>query len=120
MESHLEIRRALPCDAKALSAIVSEAQRYWGYPQEWIELFTSDLSISEENISNREIYLAEESAQLLGFYVRAGNKLEELWIAPSHFGTGAGKELFLHAKNHCSTQYSSLLSVTQEPNVREN
>jgi hypothetical protein len=97
MESHLKIRRAIPNDAEALVAIVSQAQRYWGYPPQWVDLFSSD--ISADTIKNGEVYVAVESEERLGFYIRSDKDLQELWISPAHFGSGVGKELFLHAKN---------------------
>lgn len=79
--------------------MVDEARRWWGHPTNWTRLVQSDLPISEDFIRSYEIYVAEESIGPVGFYVVRGNKLEELWITPSHFGTGVGKELFLHAKD---------------------
>jgi GNAT superfamily N-acetyltransferase len=94
----VRIRKALAEDAAALKRVVDEARRSSGYPKDWIDLVQRDFSISPEFISTNEIYVAEESGESLGFYVLTGNKLEDLWIAPAHFGTGVGKELFLHAK----------------------
>jgi GNAT superfamily N-acetyltransferase len=107
MDAQLEIRRALPEDAEALSSIVSEAHRYWGYPPEWINFLGTDFAISAENVGGRAMFVAEKSGQRLGFYVRDGNSLEALWVAPEHFGTGVGKELFLHAKNEVSSPSES-------------
>ena len=103
----MRIRKALAEDATALKRVVDEARRSLGYPKDWIDTVQSDFSISPEFIATNEIYLAEESAESLGFYVLFGNKLEELWIAPAHFGTGVGKELFLHAKEKAARRLAA-------------
>lgn len=87
-----------------MQRVVDEARRSSGYPKDWMDTVQSDFSISPEFITTSEVYLAEQSAESLGFYVLFGNKLEELWIAPAHLGTGVGKALFLHAKERAAAR----------------
>ncbi|MCL4530843.1 MAG: hypothetical protein M1485_06230 [Chloroflexi bacterium] len=36
---NIEIRRALPEEADALTEIAIAAKRHWGYPERWIEIW---------------------------------------------------------------------------------
>jgi N-acetylglutamate synthase-like GNAT family acetyltransferase len=93
------IRKAQPADVRALTELAQQACRTGGYPDDWIS--KSDLNISEEYLAQKNIFIAEQDSECLGFYVLAGDgsELEQMWVASAHFGSGVGKELFLHAKN---------------------
>jgi N-acetylglutamate synthase-like GNAT family acetyltransferase len=95
----VSIRKAQPEEASALRDIIHQANRHWGYPENWIDHSQSDFVLSATFICSNEVYVAEESGRLLGFYSLATDqiKVEQLWIAPAYLGTGIGKELFLHA-----------------------
>jgi GNAT superfamily N-acetyltransferase len=89
------IRKARAEEIPALTKIVEESHRHWGYPPDWISHIQSD----PFNHGNSEIFVAEDSAGLQGFYRIAADQARptELFVSPAHFGTGVGKELFLHA-----------------------
>jgi GNAT superfamily N-acetyltransferase len=95
----VKIRKARVEEAPALARIAQESQRHLGCPDDWINHSQTGFSISSDLISDDSVYVAEESGELQGFYALAadGASLEQLQVAPSHLGTGVGKELFLHA-----------------------
>jgi hypothetical protein len=106
----MQIRQASPEDAETLTRIAHDAQLRGGYPVDWITRTHSENSISAAFITGNEVYVADESGELQGFYVLAGDRLEieQLWVATTHFGTGVGKELFLHAKERIVRKRSGL------------
>ena len=59
--------RAVPADARGLSTIVIAAKRHWGYPDEWIELWRRELTVTPENIERDYFSIAEVSGQIGGF-----------------------------------------------------
>jgi hypothetical protein len=93
------IRKAQPQEFSTLKKIADEASRSWGYPDHWLDYCEKDFDLSPETISNNVVFVADDNFELQGFYVLGGEsqRLEQLWISPQHFGTGVGKELFLHA-----------------------
>ncbi len=97
----MEIVRAKPEDAAALSAIAFSAKRHWGYPEEWVEAWRHVLTITPESITCEETFCAVESARVLGFHalIREGEdlRLEHLWVSPDAMGRGIGRVLFEHA-----------------------
>ena len=97
----VEIRRAGPGDADALSRVAFAAKGRWGYPDGWMERWREGLTISPEFVSQREVYAAFVEGEPVGFYALVGEgpkiELEHLWVLPEHMGLGLGRALFDHA-----------------------
>jgi hypothetical protein len=89
------IRKARAEEIPGLTKIVEDANRHWGFPQDWIK----HTQLDQSSLGSGEVFVAEDSAGLQGFYRIAADQSRptELWVSPAHFGTGVGKELFLHA-----------------------
>jgi hypothetical protein len=88
------IRKARAEESEVLAEIVDAATRHWGYPQHWI----NSAKVGAADLS--DVFVAEADGEVQGFY-RLSNKTpkpDELWVAPAYFGTGVGKELYLHAR----------------------
>src|SRR5437660_12917814 len=62
----IQIRRAKPNEAESLTAIAHAAKRHWGYPESWIERWTSDLAITPDFIANNEVFVAVNGGKIVG------------------------------------------------------
>ena len=97
----VEIRRAHRDDAETLTAIAHAAKRYWHYPEEWLRLWTKELTVTPDFIENNRVYCAQRSSEVVGFYALSGEgltrELDHLWVAPEQVGAGLGAALFAHA-----------------------
>jgi GNAT superfamily N-acetyltransferase len=97
----MEIRRATPGDAEALTRISFAAKRYWSYPERWIAQWKEALTITPDFVRRNEVYVAVVEGKPVGFYALAGQgreiELGHLWVTPEHIGTGVGRALFDHA-----------------------
>jgi GNAT superfamily N-acetyltransferase len=117
----MEIRRATPDDAEALTGISFSAKRYWGYPGHWIEQWEEALTITPGFISRNEVYAAVVEGEMVGFYALAGHgraiELEHLWVSPEYIGTGIGRALFDHAVSKAASLGAEVLSVEADPNA---
>jgi GNAT superfamily N-acetyltransferase len=117
----MNIRRAVPEEAAALTAIAHDAKRYWGYPEHWIKHWEQDLTISPELISTQNVFVAESDNQLLGFYALVVNEkkadLDHMWVAPAQIGKGVGKELFLHAMKTADELKIPQVLIMADPNA---
>ena len=115
------IRRSLPEEAPALTQIALSAKQYWGYPEHWIKHWEPDLTISEDFIRNNQVYVAEDSGEIRGFYALCVDgpkaELEHMWVAPAFIGTGVGKELFLDAMDRSTALNVKRVSITADPNA---
>jgi GNAT superfamily N-acetyltransferase len=117
----LKIRKASTKDATTLTKIAHDAKQHWGYPEHWINHWQDDLTISPDFIAGNEVFVAESEGDLLGFYALIIRKekaeLDHMWVAPSHIGTGVGKELFLHAMQRAAGENVSEVEILSDPNA---
>jgi len=115
------IRPAVDTEAATLTQIALDAKRHWGYPENWIKHWESDLTISPEFILKNHVYVAEEDGEIRGFYALclADNnaELEHMWVTPAYIGTGIGKELFLDAMDRAATMNVNGVELTADPNA---
>ena len=116
-----EIRRAQPEDADTLTEISHAAKRHWGYPENWIEHWKEDLTISRDFIADNEVYVAVDRDQILGccaLVLKDGKAdLEHMWIRPEHMGTGVGRSLFMHAMERACNLNASAVDILADPNA---
>ena len=115
------IRRSIPEEAELLSQIAHDAKKYWGYPENWIERWSADLTIAPDFVRDNPVYVAERDQQICGFYALAINgeraELEHMWVAPPYIGTGVGKELFLDAMDRSTAMNVRRIDITADPNA---
>ena len=91
----MQIVRAKPEDADALTEIAHAAKRHWGYPERWIEAWRDILTMRPEFIAANVAYCAMEDDNVVGFYVLTtendGVHLDHLWIIPAAMRRGIGR-----------------------------
>jgi N-acetylglutamate synthase-like GNAT family acetyltransferase len=117
----LQIRKAQTEEAETLTAIAIAAKRYWGYPENWIEHWRDELTITPEFVNQHDVFVAEENNRVLGFYAlivkNEKAELDHLWVAPEDIGRGVGKELFLHAMDRASHLNVGEVEIYSDPNA---
>lgn len=122
----MDIVRATPDLAGALTAISLAAKRYWKYPESWIEAWTPQLTITPDYVAACPTYAAIEEGAPVGFYAlvlwpaAAGQlrtQLDHLWLRPDWIGRGLGRALFEHAVATARQLGSAHLFFEAEPNA---
>lgn len=115
------VRPAEQSEANLLSSIAMQAKAYWGYPQEWLELWQDELTITPQLISRHWVFVAEISKRVAGFYMLAARSdyasLEHLWLLPEFIRLGLGRKLFLHAKQLAASQGFPFIQIVADPNA---
>lgn len=116
------IQRAIPQQAVRLTQIAHSAKSYWGYPARWIEMWHNQLTITPEYVEKNEVYAAIDADQVvLGFYALGGEgrrrTLEHLWVQPSSFGAGIGRQLFEHAMARARTLGADVVEIESDPHA---
>jgi ribosomal protein S18 acetylase RimI-like enzyme len=117
----MQIVRAKPEDADALTEIAHAAKRHWGYPEHWIEAWRDILTMRPEFIAANVAYCAMEDDNIVGFYVLTtesdGIHLDHLWILPAAMRRGIGRTLFEHAVNQARAAGFDLIKIEADPNA---
>jgi GNAT superfamily N-acetyltransferase len=119
----VQIVRARPADAGALTAIAYAAKRYWDYPLRWLEAWREELTIRPEFIAAhaQAVYAAVIDERMIGFYALAcvdrQATLEHLWVLPEAIGQGIGRVLFEHAVQQARDLGAQTLAITADPNA---
>ncbi|MGA7193253.1 MAG: GNAT family N-acetyltransferase [Anaerolineales bacterium] len=117
----IEIRRALPEDAKKLTDIAIAAKGHWGYPQRWMQIWSPELTFNSEYFMKNESWTARVDNQLVGFYTLLGKDdnawLENLWVIPAQMGTGIGSALFKHAIDLSKKSGFQIMRLESDPNA---
>ncbi len=115
------IRRGVPADAAALSAIALAAKRHWGYPERWIERWRSQLTIEPGEIAGGLFFVAEELGRAVAFCALSseleGAWLEHLWVHPSAMGSGLGRALLERALAHAAAQGATAVALEADPHA---
>ena len=117
----IQIRRAMPEEAAVLTEIAHAAKRHWGYPENWIEHWKGDLTITRDFISNHEVYVAVTDKEIAGccaLVVKDSQaELEHMWIRPQYMGAGYGKALFVHVMQRAATLKADAVELSADPNA---
>jgi GNAT superfamily N-acetyltransferase len=119
----IEIRRAEPTEHETLSAVAHAAKRYWGYPEEWIELWRAELTFTPSSIEERDTYCAILDHKVVGVYairVRGeASELEHFWVLPGFMGKGVGRKLFEHAVGTARERGAKNMRIESDPNAAD-
>jgi len=118
----MQIVRAKPQDAEALTEIAHAAKRHWGYPEKWIESWRDILTMRPEFIAANVAWSAVENDRAVGFYLLTaendGMHLDHLWIVPQAMGRGIGRALFAHAVEQARGLGYRTLRIEADPNAK--
>ena len=119
---NLQIRRATPDEAAALTALAHAAKRHWGYPEEWINHWRTDLTITPDFIASNEVFVATIDGEIAGCCALVSSEslteLEHMWIDPKHMRKGLGRALFEHTKHRAEELAANTLEFSADPNAQ--
>jgi N-acetylglutamate synthase-like GNAT family acetyltransferase len=117
----IEIRRAKPDEAAALTELAQAAKRYWRYPETWIEQWKADLTITPEFLNDNDVFVAIVDGEIAGCCALVMRNLlaeiEHMWIKPERMGSGVGRALFDHAKQRAEQRGARALELSADPNA---
>lgn len=101
-EPRVIVRSAKISEADLLSALAMRSKSYWPYAADYLMKSMPLLKISENDLAEWPIDVAELNAEVVGFFalkiIKDENRLDHLWVDPRFIGRGIGKVLFHEAK----------------------
>ncbi len=87
-------------DTLALSQIAFSSKKHWGYPDDWMEMWRPDLTITPDIIKRDEAFKLTLDEEIIGFAVISASdqefEIEHCWIRPEYIGKGLGSRLINH------------------------
>jgi len=117
----IDIRRARPDESEALTALAHAAKGHWNYPQDWIDSWKTDLTLTPEFIANNEVFVAIIDEAIAGCcaLVVGGTiaELEHMWIYPEQMGKGVGRALFGQTMRRAAELGLSELELSADPHA---
>jgi GNAT superfamily N-acetyltransferase len=115
----IQIRRARPTEAGALSELAFRAKSHWGYPAEWLRQWSADLTLTPEYLSAHVAFVAVRAGIQVGVCVLQlrGDEasLEHVWIAPECHKCGAGRALVARALEAAARVGATRIEVLSDP-----
>ena len=118
---NMQIRRAAPEESETLTSLAHAAKRHWGYPEEWIEHWRNDLTLTSAFVADNEVYTAIVDDKIGGCCALVVNgslaELEHMWIDPQQMGTGLGRALFEHVKQRAGQLGFNEIELSADPNA---
>ena len=115
------IRRARRTDCATLTRIAHGAKRHWGYPDAFIRLWKSDLTVTAEFLAHNPTYCALRSSRIVGFYALSGTgakrELEHMWVSPRQIRSGVGTALWADLVGRLRAEGVTRLRVVSDPNA---
>ncbi len=117
----LVIRRARPREARALTAFARAAKAHWGYPPEWLELWSDELCFTPESIRDGEVHCAVIEGAVVGVtHVLCSPpeaELDDLWVVPARMRGGIGRALLEHAVGIARSLGCTRLRIAADPHA---
>ncbi len=128
------IRRAEIQEAEILTNISFDSKKYWGYPKEFFDIWSKELTISPDYIQDNDVFVFEKDGKIIGYYsivelkddieisavkINKGFWLEHMFIEPRSIRKGIGTKMFDHLRKMCAFRGINELGILADPNSRE-
>ncbi len=112
-------------DAKAKHAdllrdTLIAAKGYWGYSNEQLEIWRSNLSFDAGYIARNTVKLVLNDKEVIGFFALvkgSSDELDHLWLLPSFIGKGYGNLVFEQILAECKALGITSFYLTSDPDA---
>ena len=109
-------------DAKLLSSISYSSKKFWGYSDELMNLWKSDLEISNEYILENNVVKVFDEENFLGFFSikldeEQNAELDHLWLKPENIKRNYGRQIFNYIMHDLAKKGFSKVTLIAEPNA---
>jgi len=118
----ITIQAPKPEEASELNTLMRSSKSYWGYLDEWLELWDDELTITPDTMLSRAFYAGRIARELIFFYsIRQLSEhrydLADCWVAPDYIGQGYGAILFEHLNTTLKSLNCHTLVIESDPNA---
>lgn len=119
----MKIKKSLPKDSKRLTELTIRSKSFWDYSPNQIEKWKDDLTVSEDYITEKEVYqLTDAGEDVIGYYSyfkmdENSIKLENLFVEPKYIGCGYGKMLMNNFLERIRATNAQKVILDSDPNA---
>lgn len=122
MKVTLSYKDAIPNDAELLSSTAFKSKKIWGYADELMQLWETDLKITGEYIQKNKVVKVFNKELFVGFFaIKFGEngiaELDHLWLVPAYIRQEYGKKIFTHITNYLALNGHVKMMLVAEPNA---
>ena len=118
---------------RELTEVAFAAKRHWGYPEEYLEQWKHELTISEAYIRDNIVRVARFDEKIVGFYSIVGNPedfyagevlvpkgwwLEHMFVLPEYHRRGIGRRMIGHVKEIAIAGKIDRLLIFVDPHAK--
>ena len=93
---------------------------YWGYSQEQLDKWKSNLRFEKEYITRNTVKLILEDKEVIGFFAIVkgdSDELDHLWLLPKAIGKGYGNLAFEQIIIECNTLEIASFCIISDPDA---
>ncbi len=93
---------------------------HWGYSQQQLEQWRSNLRFEEEYIARNTVKLVIEESEVIGFFALVKgdiNELDHLWLLPKAIGKGYGNLVFENILSECKALDIAEFYIISDPDA---
>lgn len=110
---------ASPDMAARLTDLALRSKRHWGYSDDLIALWRSDLVITPDLFETNLVEVAMADNAMLGFYSihQTGHEVENFWVIPEKIGTGLGRWMFEQMILTMRAQQIDSVTIVSDPHA---
>ncbi len=107
-----------------LTHLTKLSKAYWGYSEEQMEIWSSELIITPEYITKHKVYKLLQYENIIGYYSlividQQTIELDNLFIHPNVIGKGIGSLLLQDAINRSKLDGYSLMKLYADPHATD-
>jgi len=103
-----------------LRDILILSKGYWGYSQEQLEQWRSNLKFEDEYVARNTVKLILDESEVIGFFAIVKGDIDELdhlWLLPKAIGKGFGNLVFEKILSECKTLDITEFYITSDPDA---
>jgi len=127
------VRQANTDEADILTKISFASKGYWGYPKEFYDIWSDELTINSDYIQKNDVFVIENEDSILGYYsivelrdnieisgvrISKGFWLEHMFVEPKSIGKGLGTAMFHHLRKRCRSRGILELGILADPHSK--
>lgn len=118
-----KIRSGRTREAEALTNLAAESEAYWGYDEEFMEVYKIIYHVTPDIISENLTYVIEEDGEIVGFYVVVQEAylgiLEFFYVKPEYMGKNVGRKMWDHMVETCESLGILEIELVTSPQAKD-